>query len=277
MKIAYFIAAHRNPAQLFALGELLSASGDIVLLHVDARADPAVHEVAARLQSAAKVRLLPPRPIHWGGWSIARLLMDALGDLCVDGLDWDYLVNLSGQDMPVRPADDLRAFLRASAGANFVDCRPIEDLSEPLRTIVRRRYRWLALELAGRTRRLPIPINSLHRGRIRYYGSQWVMLSRAFCDWAVSTPLAEAGCGTLNLTFIPDEFLTQQLIMSSPWRDTLVPDNKRFALFTGDAHPRVLRLEDMATLERSDAFFARKFDPAVDDAVLDAISRRIAA
>jgi hypothetical protein len=277
LKLAYFIAAHRNPAQLFALGELLSASGDIVLVHVDARADPAVHEAARRLQSSADVRILPPRPIHWGGWSMARLLMDALGELCVAGLDWDYLVNLSGQDMPVRPVSELRDFLRAHEGANFVDCRPIEDLPEPLRTIVRRRYRWLALELGGRARRLPVPVTGLHRGRIRYYGSQWVMLSRAFCDWAAATPLEQAGCGTLNLTFIPDEFLIQQMIMSGPYRDTLVPDNRRFVRFTGDAHPRVLRLEDMATLERSDAFFARKFDPAVDEAVLGAITRRIAA
>ena len=277
MKIAYFIAAHQNPAQLFALGSLLSATDDIVLVHVDSRADPAVHEACRQLQSNGNVRMLPPRPIHWGGWSMARLLLDAMADLCAEGMEWDYLVNLSGQDMPVRHAGELRSFLRAHDGANFIDCRTIDDLHEPLRRIVQRRYRWLALEVGGRTRRLPVPMTRLHNDRIRHYGSQWVMLSRAFCDWAAAIPLGEAGCGTLKLTFIPDEFLTQQLIMSSPLRHTLVPDNKRFVRFAGDAHPRVLRLDDMSALERSDAFFARKFDPLIDGAVLDAVTRRIAA
>ena len=77
----------------------------------------------------------------------------------------------------------------------------------------------------------------VHRGRVKYYGSQWGMLSRAFCDWAAKASPREAGYSTLKMTFAPDELLMQQMIMASPFRDTLVNDNKRFVRFGGRRIP----------------------------------------
>jgi hypothetical protein len=276
LRIAYFITAHRDAAQLDGLITLLSSPADIVLLHVDAKAAPAVQDVVRRRRGEANLRVLPSRSVSWGGWSLARLLLDAIGDLCTDGLEWDYLINLSGQDLPLRPASELRRFLAAHDGANFIDCRLIDTLPSPLRSVVRRRYHWLRIELPRGPQRLPVPMAPVHRGRVKYYGSQWGMLSRAFCDWAAQASPSEAGYATLKLTYAPDELLMQQMIMASPLRHTLVSDNKRFAAFGGRAHPRVLTMGDLEELDDSGAFFARKFDPAVDPAIVAALSARFA-
>jgi hypothetical protein len=276
LRIAYFITAHRDAAQLDALLRLLSDPADIVLVHVDTKADAALHDVVRRRRGEANLRILPSRSVFWGGWGLARLLLDAVADLCVDGLEWDYLINLSGQDLPLRPAAELRRFLAGHAGANFIDCRLIAALPQPLRGVVRRRYQWLRIQLPRGPQRLPVPMAPVHRGRVKYYGSQWGMLSRAFCDWAAKAAPDEAGYATLKLTFAPDELLMQQMIMASPFRHTLVNDNKRFAAFGGHAHPRVLTLGDLDELDESGALFARKFDPAVDPRVIEVLSARFA-
>lgn len=268
--------AHQNAEQLDGLIGLLASPADIILVHVDAGADPAVHDVIRRRQGQPNFRVLPSRRMSWGGWSLARALLDAFVDLCASPLDWDYLINLSGQDMPLRPAGELRDFLSRQNGANFIDCRLIAALPQPLRGVIKRRYHWLRLELARGPRRLPVPMAPVHRGRVKYYGSQWGMLSRAFCDWAAKASPREAGYSTLKMTFAPDELLMQQMIMASPFRDTLVNDNKRFVRFGGRAHPRVLRLADLDEMDDSGALFARKFDPAVDTKVIAALSARFA-
>lgn len=268
--------AHRNAGQLDRLIGLLANPADTILVHVDAKADAAVHDVVRRREGQPNFRILPSRSMSWGGWSLAKALLDALADLCADGLDWDYLINLSGQDMPLRPAGELRDFLSRHNGANFIDCRLIATLPQPLRGVVKRRYHWLRIELPGGPQRLPVPMAPVHRGRVRYYGSQWGILSRAFCDWAASASPDEAGYATLRMTFAPDELLMQQMIMASPFRDTLVNDNKRFMNFGGTAHPRVLGMADLAAMDDSGALFARKFDPAVDSGIIAALSARFA-
>ncbi|MEN3975289.1 beta-1,6-N-acetylglucosaminyltransferase [Emcibacter sp. SYSU 3D8] len=276
MKLAFFIAAHRNPQQVEDLAHLLSDPRDSVVLHIDRKADAAVHDTARRLRDRLSARLLPSRTIYWGGWSMSRILLDAIRDLCASGLDWDYLINLSGQDMPLRPIDELRTFLAARPGANYIDCRQISELDNPLRGVIQRRVRWITYEGAGRTRRLPVPMTLLHRGRVRYYGSQWVMLSRPFCDWVARTGARDAGWSTLPVTFASDELLSQQMIMASPFRHTLVKDNKRYYRFAGRAHPVVLQRDDLPTVDASGAFFARKFDPAVDASIIRELAARIA-
>ncbi len=276
LRIAYFIMAHRNAEQLDGLIGLLANPADIILVHVDAKADAAVHDVVRRRQGQPNLRILPSRGMSWGGWSLAQALIDAFTDLCADGLEWDYLINLSGQDMPLRPAGELRGFLSRHNGANFIDCRLIATLPQPLRGVVKRRYHWLRIELRNGPQRLPVPMAPVHRGRVKYYGSQWGMLTRAFCDWAAKASPREAGYATLPMTFAPDELVMQQMIVASPFRDTLVNDNKRFAKFGGTAHPRVLKLADLDEMDDSGALFARKFDPAVDSDVIAALSARFA-
>jgi len=275
VKIAYFIAAHRDPGQFEDLAGLLTGPHDTMVLHVDAKADAGMHDAARRLHDRLGARLLPSRKVYWGGWSMSRMLLDAVRDLCASGQDWDYLINLSAQDMPVRPIAELRAFLAAHDGANFIDVRAIDQLDQPLRGVLQRRRRWFTYEGGGRTRRLPVPMGLVHRRRVRYYGSQWVMLSRRFCDWVAGATPREAGWSTLPFTFASDELLAQQMITASPFRHTLVADNKRYYRFGGRAHPAVLRLEDLPAVDASGAFFARKFDPAVDASVIRELAARI--
>ena len=74
----------------------------------------------------------------------------------------------------------------------------------------------------------------------------------------------------------PSESLFNSILMNTHGL-RLHYDNLRFERFAGPgaAHPDILVLGDLGILLSSGKHFARKFDAAVDDAILDALDRRI--
>lgn len=56
----------------------------------------------------------------WGGASLLKVLLNALSDLLSWSLEWDYAINLSESDFPVKPLERLEWFLLANRGFNFV-------------------------------------------------------------------------------------------------------------------------------------------------------------
>jgi hypothetical protein len=142
----------------------------------------------------------------------------------------------------------------------------------------RRRAHWLCWERPGRVLRLPVP-NLPPRGfRNDWYGSGFFVLDRAVCAWLAGSPLVAEARRYFRRTWHPHEHWLQALVMASPFRDTLVSDHRRFIRWRrGSGNPLVLTMADLPDMERSDAFFARKFDAAVDGEVMEALARRVKA
>jgi hypothetical protein len=112
-----------------------------------------------------------------------------------------------------------------------------------------------------------------------YCGSQWFTLSRrsvrAVLAFATDRPdILEY----YRRTFIPDESFFNSLLMSR--RDLRIRlDSLRYVRMAPPwyAHPETLRLVDFEPLTASGSHFARKFDTAVDTAILDALDRHLDA
>jgi hypothetical protein len=78
-------------------------------------------------------------------------------------------------------------------------------------------------------------------------------------------------------TAIPDESATATIVCNDPSLKVF-EGNLHWVRWTDREHhdhPDVLDVDDLAELERSDKYFARKFDIEVDSSVLDALDRRI--
>lgn len=64
--------------------------------------------------------------------------------------------------------------------------------------------------------------------------------------------------------------------MNSSFRDRVAPDDLRYVDWTGGGdHPKVLTLRDLDALLASSKLFARKFDPTVDEVVLDRLDATV--
>ena len=275
MRFAYFIIAHAQPRQLDWLIRAISDPRDLILVHINSRTDA---QTAASMRAVTRgldnVFYMPRRPISWGGWNLAAVDLDAISFALQTERPWDYFINMSGHDYPLRPIEDLRAFLSRKPGANYLEAVPYAR--SPWH--IKRRSQLLYMEIDKRVRRIPLP-NPLPRPMPIYKGLKWGQFSRAFCEWLnAESDIVERACRFFRLTRIPDESLFHSLLMASPFRDTLVQDPMRLCDFSGGkANTRVFTTADWPLLSASEAFFARKFDESLDAQILHRLAEKIGA
>ena len=273
MRLAYVVTAYKQPEQFKRLLDAVWHPDDVFAVHVDAKAPEAVRKAfEAAAQGRANVRFIDPIRVAWGGFGLCEAEWRGISSLVATGGSWDFLMNITAQDFPLKRRDEILAELGRRPGANFMDVKRLDTLPGHYT----RRGQWLCWEVRDKVRRLPIP-NLPPRGfRNDYYGIGFHVLSRAFCDWLTETPLMAECRSFFRRTWHPHEHWLQAMIMASPFRDTVVADNKRHIRWIGDTgHPRVLTLADLPELEASKAFFGRKFDLAVDADVMTALERRL--
>lgn len=297
MNIAYLIQSHKNVPQVARLTErllTLDPQARVYISH-DVRDGPGVEELATdrvRVSRSAGSR---------GGFHPIQRWLDAIGQVRADG-GADYVVLVSGQDYPIKPAEQMHQAL-AAAGDGFLECFPAlqqEGNHWPVREgRGRYLYRWRELfPISDRARNLLAPAHALNfvqpwlRINVAYGGVKIGRRRRALpeglnCHGGSMFPSLSWRC----VEFIERIVETRPDVMQ--WaRDSLVIDEAFFqtALMSwGDfdlelsarryyqfdqsrfGHPAVLTDGDFEDIMASPAFFARKFDVDVDAGVLDRI------
>ncbi len=273
MRIAYLIQVHALERQFHWLFDALYNNSDVFAIHVDAKSSSATRVYIEKLvRGLGNVHFVPSHNIRWGGWSMCGAELESLKRLLALEEDWSFFVNLSGQDYPLKAADEIRSELLSRPCANYVQVLPLSAQ----RLHIRLRPHWFCIEFGRRMVRLPLPNWRPPRYRVNWYGSQWHILSRGFCEWTQTRP-AQARLRWLRHVKIPDEFFMQELLMNSPFRTTNIGNNKREIIWSGAPSPRTLTMADSERLLSSSAFFARKFDERVDSGVLKLLASRVGA
>jgi hypothetical protein len=271
VKLAYVITAHKNAGQLRRLLAAIDSAHHTYVLHVDRRAPAPVHAAAYDFASRhPRAAVMAPRNIGWGAWSLCRIQIDLMASALNVSDDWQYLINLSGQDFPLRTQEEIAAALAAGpAGANRLQ---VLDFAATNGTI-RKRLDHYWIEWHSRSRRLwrrQLPADA----RI-YWGSNWVIHSRQACAY-VTGPEARHWQRFFRFSMIPDEFFFQTALMNSPLAGTIIADNARHIIWNGGPNPRILTDADRNSLLASPAWFARKFDETTHPAILDEMERALA-
>lgn len=273
MRFAYIITLYKQPEQFGRLLDAIWHPDDHFALHLDAKAGP---DLRSRFEAAVagrpNIAFVPSVPVTWGGFSLCEAEWRALKHLAEPGRGWDYLMNITGQDFPLRRRDEMIADLSRRPGTNYMQIRQVAELPAHFR----RRSRWLCVEFRGRLRRLPVPYPRPRRFRNDWFGSGWHVLTRDFCDWLVATPLMDDCRRYFRHVKHPHEAWLQAMMMAGPFRGTVDQDNRRVIRWTkGAGNPNILTRADLPMLERSTAFFGRKFDESIDAEVLSALEERL--
>ena len=303
--VAYLILSHHRPPQVEALAQrILGLSRRAaVVIHHDAAAD----DIPFAGGAPPRVHLVPRQRVLWGDWSIVEASL-SLMRYAVDELDASWCAFLSGEDRPVVDLERFERDLLASDLDGLVPARALvrrpvlgraptaEDIN-----FVRYRYRWRALppvtgggrravEAARRVSRYAAPLfkieytarrdryflalprrRRLPAGWVLYSGPQWIACARRAAQ--VLLDADPAVVDWFRHTWIPDQSFFHTVLHN---RDDLVLSDRPLTYVVPFATKRergdmVLRLEDLDAIRASGAAFARKFDPAVDAAVLRAL------
>ncbi|HSK41792.1 MAG TPA: beta-1,6-N-acetylglucosaminyltransferase [Arenibaculum sp.] len=273
MRLAYVITLFKQPEQFGRLLNAIWHPDDTFALHVDAKTPPDIRRrFEAVVAGRPNVAFVDPVRVTWGGFSLCEAEWRALGHLLKHGGQWDYVMNVTGQDFPLMGRNEILAELSRVPGANYMQIRDVSNLPRHFR----RRSQWFCLEARDRLWRLPIPYPPPRRFRNQWYGVGWYILTRDFCEWLAGTPLMEDCRRYFRHVKHPHEAWLQAMMMESPFRDTVIRDNRRAIRWThGSGNPNILTCADLPLLEGSNAFFARKFDETVDAEILKVLEERL--
>jgi hypothetical protein len=301
--VGYLVQSHRDPGQVARLVRTLKAGSPDAVVHVS-------HDFTSSPLDAAALTALPgvlvrPAEGGYGDFSHVRRYLDAVEDLVAGGLQVDWVVNLTGQDYPLRPLADSEADLLAGGVDGYLEFFPALDPGSATWPVRRARSRYLFRHrrlaslspAAGRRLR---PLQAINRiqpfvrfhvaygltvglrrrspfgpGFELYGGSAYSSLS-----WDCVAHLREFCAARPDVvrhyehTLSPEESMFQTILVNSG-RFTLTGDCRRYFDFRGSTsnHPRVLGLDDLPRALASGADFARKIE---DPAVLDALDAHLA-
>ena len=278
---AHLVMVHNNPGQFTRLLRAADHPENLFLLHVDAKSAAPIHQAAAELAAAhPNILIMPARDVRWASWSVINTTLTAIRILLEANQDWIYFSNLSGQDFPLRPQQEILAELKTDPSRNYV------EYFDPLAEWVdgAKRIRLIRLEPPFMKSGVNLPKLRWDRwqrylGNTRYFGgSSYFTLNRPFCEHMMSSPRLAAFEKYFRLTYATDEMYMQSFILDSPFGDSVVNANRRLIDFSeGTPRPRTWTMAHRDTLLASDAFYARKFDPVVDEKIIDLLEQRLSA
>ena len=279
MKIFFCITGYKRPDQFNWLYRAIYNEDDIFLIHIDEKSPASVHRDFREITDAhPNTHFVPSIPIVWGGTGLIQSEIAAIKQALDIAPDWRYLVNLTAQDYPLVSLAEMRSRLSEAWPANFVDCKPLKAMHWR----IRKRLWFRHVEYNYRRYITPIPRFPVPNTSINWYGVWWHVLSRSFCEWWTKDRKAELYYQALRPAGMPDELLIQNLIQDSPFRHTVVPESKHEIIWCDPgepirttAHPNILTMRYKRHLERSRAFFARKFDRDVDEDILQVLAKRV--
>jgi hypothetical protein len=301
MKLACIVLAHHLPEQLSLLLSVLRHRQVQVYVHIDRRKslDPFTRALAA--VDMADVVFLPR---HKSWWSSAGTLDAALEGLVAGVADGcDYFITLSGQDLPLKPMEEIVAFFEKAASRSYISHWPVAEF--PRRWRGRERTDFYAYTVRGR-REVCIPrgedvsffnwrgrtLNAVLRARTAFMpprrhppyvrpflGSDWWNITREAADYVLRFHAEHPDFRRWHeYTLAPGDMFVHSILLGTDFAGDheVVNDRLRFVIGQeGSPHPRTLTMDDLSAMLKSEKLFARKFDQRVDAAVLEELTARI--
>lgn len=278
--VGYVVLAHGHPLAPARLLHRLAPTARGIVVHYDRAAGPDAFAQLQRAVAGLDVRFVPRRRCHWGGWSLVDATLAGTRSL-LDSAAPDCVALISGTHYPLGN-DRLRRLLASAPGCQFLDTLPMPRAGYPgdggldrVRTLHPfEGTKWFALRASGLARRVQRQVSyerSLPSDAVPHVGSQWWVLTAACLADMLESPSLPAYERFFRRSWIPDESFFHTWVANSPYAASVRSDPVVYTRWAGGSGPAVLVMADLPALRGSAAPFARKVDPEVSRALMDAL------
>lgn len=308
MTVCYLIQTYKNPEQIYRLVRLIKSTASDAFIIISHNFN-SCHLNVKWLKKLNDVEVIPNNNVMMGSFGIIQGFFDVISWLFINNIEFDWLINLTGQDYPIQPLSKIETFLEQTKYDAFVEYFDVlskqslwnrktanvryfynykhfqEYLSpwqqfmlKPIKHIVNNCQSLVRLDSCyGITIGVKSYCNLFNNKFICYGGSYFVTLSRKCVTYLYH--FIKENSRVLDYykkTFIPEESLIQTILVNSK-RFNICNNNYRHIDFLNSryGHPSIITKKDFSILTKSDFHFARKFDMDVDSAILDELDRRI--
>ncbi|KAM7538494.1 hypothetical protein Aperf_G00000074394 [Anoplocephala perfoliata] len=131
MDIAFTLVVHKDVGQVARLLRMIHRVNNYYCVHSDSRSPKYFQKALAGLAACfgSNVELVPPEKrveVNWGDESVLRPQLVCAEQALKRHSTWKYLVNIVGQEFPLRTNLELQAAIKALNGSNLVESFPID-------------------------------------------------------------------------------------------------------------------------------------------------------
>ena len=282
---AYIILAHTNGDQLCKMIERLDDGHSFFFLHIDKKASLEDFKVVVN-RFTEKIKIVERVAIDWGGFGLINATLNGMRAVRDHKQSFTWVVLLSGQDYPIKPNDHINRFFLETAHHAFFDYTMLPDYH---RWSPRGGYYRIDKYFLGTRPVEKFAAKGLNflsnffrfvkRPRLRklkpFAGSQWWTMNEDtlhfVLDYIDKHPRYYA---FHKFTFAADEVFFHTIVLNDELRKANIQnDSLRFLIWPDPStpHPEILTSYDLDNITRSEKLFARKFDFAHDESVLDLV------
>ncbi|XP_033944219.1 xylosyltransferase 1-like [Pseudochaenichthys georgianus] len=284
-RMAFVLVVHgRSSRQFQRLFKAIYHTSHYYYIHVDQRSNYLYKEVLSLAGQYPNVRVTPWRmSTIWGGASLLTMYLRSMEDLLkMSDWSWDFFINLSAADYPIRTNELLVAFLSKYRNMNFIKSHGRDNA----RFIRKQGLDRLFLECDTHMWRLgdrKIPEGIAVDG-----GSDWFLLNRPFVDYVVNSKdeLVSSMKSFYAYTLLPAESFFHTILENSAHCETMVDNNLRLTNWNRKlgckcqykhivdwcgCSPNDFKTSDLPRFQQASrpTFFARKFEASVSQEIIN--------
>ena len=293
IKLAFLLTlSGRSTAQIFRILRNIYSIHHLYYIHVDKRDDFLYNELQLLGKNYENIIVARSRfSTIWGGPSLLRMMIDSIYHL--SQYSWDYLINLSESDFPIKPISALESYLKVNKNFIYLKSHKIKGYN----FIKKQGLQWNFYQCEDRVWR--VGKRKLPKGIIYSGGSDWFALPRDFCEYIAddvgnSSSLVGPLFKLYNHTLLPAESFFHTVAINSKFCDRYHDHNLRVTNWHREqgckcqhrnvvdwcgCSPLIYRSSDWNKLRRtnstSNVFFSRKFDPTISLSIINSVESQL--
>ena len=250
-----------------------AAAGCPVVVHIDQKVGQVTNDkFVAALGDLDDIIFSPRFRCEWGMWGLIAASQAASAQLLAQYPAVRRVFLASGSCLPLRPIEELQAYLDARPDTDFIESVTTNDVPWTMGGLDRERFTLRFPFSWKRQRRLFDGFVQLQRltgtrrkmpdGIVPHLGSQWWCLTRQTLMAILDDPRRPAYDAYFRQVWIPDECYYQTLVRLHARR--IESRSLTLAKFDYQGKPHIFYDDHAALLARSGCFVARKIWPKAD-------------
>jgi len=271
-KIAYILLCHTDPMAVIAQARRLTARGDFIAIHFDARAgEAAFAKIHSALGKNEQVALARRAKCGWGEWSLVQATLNAIDTALTAFPSATHFYMVSGDCMPIKSAGFIHAFLDRDdkdyiESFDYFKSYWIKTGMREERLIYRhfvneRKHKKLFYASIKVQKKLGLG-RAIPRDLEIMIGSQWWCLRRATILSIVDFLKKRKDIlRFFKRTWIPDETFFQTLVRHLVPHAEIDPRTLTFLMFSDYGMPVIFYNDQYDLLLSQEFMFARKISP----------------
>lgn len=264
VRIAYFIMIHDNPGIFKAMFSKIYTRDQFYLIHIDRKAKAEVTEdIQLYLVQFPNAYILESMNIVSGGFSMIQAELNAMEFLLNVSLDWDYFINLSGEDYPLKSQNIIRRFLTVNHGKNYLFYYDQKFHRPDTLQRIQNHFTELKYKISSF-----IYKREFMSKVTPYIGGKWFIFTRETCTFLINNKKVMDFEEYYLHTFLPAESFFQTVLMNTSFNDIIVNDDKRAIIEKPIFQKKTDTDGFIENLKSGNYLFIRKINDETDEAIL---------